>query len=105
MQYRNMPGSTERLSVLGYGCMRLPTAMGGIDREKAQKQIWGAIDQGVNYLDTAYPFHMGASEGFLGEYVLKNGYREKVNIATKLPCFIINKKESMEEIFSGQAEG
>lgn len=102
MQYRSMPGSTERLSALGYGCMRLPTAMGGIDRDKAQQQIWGAIDQGVNYLDTAYPYLMGASEGFLGEHVLKNGYREKVNIATKLPCFLINKKESMEDIFSRQ---
>lgn len=102
MQYRSMPGSAERLSALGYGCMRLPTSMGGIDREKAQQQIWGAIDRGVNYLDTAYPYHMGASESFLGEHVLTNGYREKVNIATKLPCFLINRKESMEEIFSRQ---
>ncbi len=107
MQYRTMPNSTEKLSVLGYGCMRLPTRVGGvtsslIDKDKALKQIRYAIDQGVNYLDTAYFYHLGASERFLGQYVLKNGYREKVNIATKLPCMIINKKESMEDIFHKQ---
>ncbi|GAA0742709.1 aldo/keto reductase [Clostridium oceanicum] len=107
MQYRTMPNSNEKLSVLGYGCMRLPTRIGGeasslIDKQKALKQIRYAIDNGVNYLDTAYPYHLGASESFLGEYVLKDGYREKVNIATKLPCFTINKKESIEEIFNKQ---
>lgn len=109
MQYRTMPNSSEKLSTLGFGCMRLPTRVGGqasnlIDRERTVKQIRYAIDQGVNYLDTAYPYHLGASESFLGEYVLKDGYREKVNIATKLPCFSINKKESMEEIFNKQLE-
>lgn len=109
MQYRTMPNSSEKLSALGFGCMRLPTRVGGqasnlIDRERTVKQIRYAIDQGVNYLDTAYPYHLGASESFLGEYVLKDGYREKVNIATKLPCFTINKKESMEEIFNKQME-
>ncbi|SHH78605.1 aldo/keto reductase [Clostridium grantii] len=107
MQYRTMPNSTEKLSVLGYGCMRLPTHVGGeasslIDKDKALKQIRDAIDNGVNYLDTAYPYHLGASESFLGEYVLKDGYREKVKIATKLPCYIINKRETMEEIFQKQ---
>ncbi len=53
MQYRSMPGSNEKLSVLGYGCMRLPTHFGGeasnmIDKDKALKQIRSAIDQGVN---------------------------------------------------------
>ena len=109
MQYRTMPNSNEKLSALGFGCMRLPTRVGGeasnlIDRGRAIKQIRYAIDHGVNYIDTAYPYHLGASESFLGEYVLKDGYREKVNIATKLPCFSINKKESMEEIFNKQLE-
>ncbi len=109
MQYRTMPNSNDKLSVLGYGCMRLPTRIGGsasslIDKEKALKQIRYAIDNGVNYLDTAYPYHLGASESFLGEYVLKDGYREKVNIATKLPCFAINKKEKIEEIFNKQVQ-
>jgi Predicted oxidoreductases of the aldo/keto reductase family len=75
-----------------------------IDRERAVKKIRYAIDQRVNYIDTAFPYHLGASESFLGEYVLKDSYREKVNIATKLPCYSINKKESMEEIFNKQLE-
>ncbi len=109
MQYRTMPNSDEKLSVLGYGCMRLPTLVGGaasnlINKEKALSQIRYAIDNGVNYLDTAYPYHLGASESFLGEYVLKDGYREKVKIATKLPCMMINNRESIETIFNKQLE-
>ena len=107
MQYRSMPNSKEKLSVLGYGCMRMPTKAGAassIDIEKAKQQLLYAIDNGVNYLDTAYPYHRGASESFLGEHILKNGYREKVNIATKLPVFLINKAEKMDEIFSKQLE-
>jgi predicted aldo/keto reductase-like oxidoreductase len=106
-----MPNSDEKLSVLGFGCMRLPAPKGrkttifsSIDNEKAAKQIKHAIDRGVNYLDTAYPYHAGTSEKFLGEYVLKDGYREKVNIATKLPCMTINKKESIEEVFNKQLQ-
>jgi len=109
MQYRTMPNSDEKLSVLGFGCMRLaapkgrkPSILSSIDKERAAKQIKYAIDRGINYLDTAYPYHGGASEIFLGEYVLKDGYREKVNIATKLPCMSINKKASIEEIFTKQ---
>ncbi|XMB73128.1 aldo/keto reductase [Mycoplasmatota bacterium WC30] len=107
MQYRKMPNSDEKLSVLGFGCMRLPTKSGGsysglIDKQTAKNQIRLAIDNGVNYLDTAFPYHMGASETFLGEVVLKDGYREKVKLATKLPCFFINKKEQIEEYFQKQ---
>ena len=103
MQYRTMPGSDEKLSILGYGCMRLPTAFGGaIDKDKAIKQIRGAIDMGVNYIDTAWPYHMGNSESFLGEYILKDGYREKVYLATKLPCMMIRKKEAIRDTFKKQ---
>ncbi len=109
MQYRTMPKSNDKLSILGYGCMRLPTRAGGetsrlIDKSRATQQIHGAIDAGVNYLDTAWLYHLGASESFLGEYVLVDGYREKVFIATKLPCMIISKKEKIEEIFNKQLE-
>ena len=108
MQYRELPKGGEKLSILGYGCMRLPTRsagmMGPIDKDKALKQIRSAIDRGVNYLDTAWPYHLGNSESFLGEYVLKDGYREKVNVADKLPCFLINKKEKIQEIFDKQLE-
>ena len=109
MQYRCMPNSTEPLSVLGFGCMRLPTRVGGrasnlIDKETALRQIRLAIDAGVNYIDTAWTYHLGASETFLGEYVLKDGYRAKGNLADKLPCMTIRKKEAIPEIFQKQLE-
>ena len=109
MQYRSMPNSDERLSALGFGCMRLPTRIGGqasslIDKDTALRQIVMAIDGGVNYLDTAATYHLGASETFLGKYVLNDGYRDKVNIATKLPCMAIRKKESIREAFNKQLE-
>lgn len=109
MQYRTMPGSEEPLSVLGYGCMRLPTKVGGvsssmIDKDRAVAQIRGAIDQGLNYIDTAWPYHLGASESFLGSHVLTDGYREKVNIATKLPCYLVRDKAMMYEFFEKQLE-
>lgn len=97
MQYRILPKSGEKLSALGFGCMRLPMKDGKIDNEKASRQVRYAIDHGVNYLDTAYMY--GESEAFLGEYVLKDGYREKVYVATKLPCGNIYDRESMEQIF------
>ena len=70
-----MPNSEERLSVLGFGCMRLPTRVGGqasslIDKDAALRQIVMAIEGGVNYLDTAATYHLGASETFPGKYVL-----------------------------------
>ncbi len=107
MQYRTMPGSEEKLSVLGFGCMRLPTLGRGsnspnIDIERAKAQIRMAIDAGVNYIDTAWPYHMMASEPFLGEHVLKDGYREKVKLATKLPCFLIKKQEQFEDYLTKQ---
>jgi predicted aldo/keto reductase-like oxidoreductase len=89
--------------------MRLPTRVGGrnsslIDREAAVRQIRMAIDLGVNYLDTAYLYHMGAAEAFLGTHVLKDGYRERVNVATKLPCLIIRKKEAIRATFEKQLQ-
>ncbi len=104
-----MPSSEERLSVLGFGCMRLPTRVGGqasslIDKDAALRQITMAIEGGVNYLDTAATYHLGASETFLGKYVLSAGYRDRVNIATKLPCMTIRKKEAIPETFRKQLE-
>jgi uncharacterized protein len=109
MQYRCMPNSDEPLSVLGFGTMRLPTRVGGrasnlIDKEAALRQIRLAIDAGVNYIDTAWTYHLGAAETFLGTHVLKDGYREKVNVADKLPCMTIRKKEAIAETFKKQLE-
>lgn len=67
MLYRTAPKIGDDLSILGFGCMRLPVKEdGSIDEERATKQVRYAIDNGVNYVDTAWPYHMGESEPFLG---------------------------------------
>ena len=67
MLYRKMPKNGDELSILGFGCMRLPVKEDGtIDEERATRQVRCAIDHGVNYVDTAWPYHMGESEPFLG---------------------------------------
>lgn len=105
MQFRKMPKVDEKLSALGYGCMRFPNTLSGmIDKEKAKEQLLYAIDNGLNYLDTAYIYHLGGSESFLGEHILKDGYREKVQLATKLPCLIVRKKENIQKYFDKQFE-
>ena len=102
MRYRTMPKNGDDLSVLGFGCMRLPLFEGGdIHVDKAIEQIRYAIDSGVNYLDTAWPYHGGASESILGR-ALQDGYREKVKIATKLPTWLINSREDMDSYLDKQ---
>jgi len=104
MLYRKMPKNGDELSVLGFGCMRLPVKEDGtIDEERATRQVRYAVDQGVNYIDTAWPYHMGESEPFLGR-ALEAGYREKVRLATKLPSWTIKKKEDMDRILNSQLE-
>jgi predicted aldo/keto reductase-like oxidoreductase len=106
MQYREFGRTGERLSILGFGAMRLPVIDGDvnrIDEEKTLPMIRAAIDKGVNYLDTAWPYHGGNSEAFCGR-VLQDGYREKVSIATKLPSWEIKSPEQMEEILDQQLE-
>jgi len=85
------------LSVLGYGCMRFPQKMGRIDMEETEKQILLAIEQGVNYFDTAYIYP--GSEAALGEILAKNGIREKVNIATKLPHYLLKNRQTIDKLF------
>jgi len=103
MLYRTMPKNGDRLSALGFGCMRLPMIDGKIDEDRAVAQIRKAIDDGVNYLDTAWPYHDGASEPLLGK-ALRDGYREKVRIATKLPTWLINSREDMDFYLNAQLE-
>jgi hypothetical protein len=101
MLYRKMPNGDE-LSILGFGAMRLPVkADGSIDEEKATRMIRRAIDCGVNYVDTAWPYHMGESEPFLAR-ALADGYREKVKLATKLPQWMVNKPEDMDKFLDAQ---
>jgi len=101
MLYRKFGKINEKVSILGLGCMRLPEIDGKINEEEATSMLRYAIDKGVNYIDTAYIYHNGESEGFVGR-ALKNGYREKVNIATKLPTWLIRNREDMDRIFKEQ---
>jgi uncharacterized protein len=91
----------DNLSILGFGCMRFPTKGGSIDEPRATAMIRDAIGKGINYFDTAYIYHGGKSESFLGS-ALSGGYREKVKIATKLPPFMVNKLDNAKKIFATQ---
>ena len=101
MLYREAKKSGDHLSILGFGCMRLPQNNQGIDAPRATRQLHDAIDHGVNYIDTALPYHSGASEPFLGQ-VLQHGYRDKVFLATKLPHWLVRSREDMDRILRAQ---
>jgi predicted aldo/keto reductase-like oxidoreductase len=101
MLYRTIPSNGDRLSILGFGCMRLPMAEGHIDEARGTCQIRHAIDAGVNYIDTAWPYHAGESEPFLGR-ALSDGYREKVRLATKLPAFLVEIPADMDRFLDAQ---
>ncbi|MCC4767359.1 aldo/keto reductase [Methanosarcina sp. DH1] len=103
MLYRKVPENGDELSILGFGCMRLAVRDGKIDEERATRQVRYAIDHGVNYIDTAWPYHMGESEPFLGR-ALADGYREKIKLATKLPSWTIKSREDMDRILNAQLE-
>ncbi len=104
MLYRKGPQTGDELSILGFGCMRLPVTQDGqIDEPRATRQIRGAIDSGVNYLDTAWPYHGGESENVLGR-ALTGGYRNKVKIATKLPPWMIKQRADMDTYLNTQLE-
>jgi len=101
MLYRNVPKTGDSLSILGFGCMRFPERGGRIDEDRAARQLRMAIDGGVNYLDTAMPYHGGESEPFLGR-VLTGGYRERVRLATKLPHWSTRSREEMDGMLDQQ---
>jgi hypothetical protein len=104
MKYRRFGKLGWNASALGFGAMRLPVVDGDaskIDVPEAEKMIIYAIDHGVNYVDTAYPYHRGKSEPLLGD-IFRRGYREKVRLATKMPTWLINSKEDMDRYFQEQ---
>ncbi len=112
MLYRKLGKTGEKVSILGFGCMRLPTLDGShdrIDEPLATEMLHHAIDNGVNYIDTAYPYHAasptegGMSEIFVGN-ALKNGYREKVNLATKLPIWLVQSRKDMDRYLNEQLQ-
>ena len=96
MLYRNDKYGNP-ISILGYGCMRFTTKGGSIDIDKAEKEIMAAYEAGVNYYDTAYVYP--GSEAALGVILERNNIREKINIATKLPQYLVKNKESLDKYF------
>lgn len=112
MQYRRFGKTEEQVSILGFGCMRLPLLddqNNNIDRAEAIKMLRFAIDQGVNYIDTAFPYHGtgfdkgGESEPLVAE-ALRDGYREKVKVATKLPSWLIQSREDFDKFLNLQLQ-
>lgn len=99
MNYRKDRHNNE-ISILGFGCMRFTQSGGRINLEKAEREIMEAFHAGVNYYDTAYVYP--GSEAALGEILEKNGIRDRVKIATKLPHYLIKSREGMEKYFQEQ---
>lgn len=106
MEYRNFGKTNFKPSALGFGCMRFPQLPGEgneVDEVEATRMVRHAIDKGVNYVDTAWPYHGGQSEVLVGK-ILQDGYREKVALATKMPSWLIEKVEDFDYYFSAQLE-
>lgn len=102
MEYRSFPGTDVNASLLGMGCMRLPTNEdGSINEPAAIEMIRYAIDNGVNYIDTAYGYHGGMSEVLVGK-ALKDGYRERVTLTSKLPVWLVKTYDDMERLLDEQ---
>ncbi len=103
MQYRTLAG--EKVSVLGYGCMRFPTTTDDakdIDIEKSTEMLRYAVERGINYFDTAYVYHGGKSEGFIGEAL--KPYRDKIHFATKCPTWEVKCEEDFDRMLNEQLE-
>ena len=97
MQYRKDKAGNQ-LSVLGFGCMRFPKKGMAIDMEETEREIMEAYHAGINYFDTAYVY--GGSEAALGEILEKNGIRDKVNVATKLPQYLVGSRAALDRYFN-----
>lgn len=106
MQYRKFGSTGIEVSALGLGCMRMPTQrmrFQKMDVPEAVRMIRAAVDMGINYFDTAWPYHLGESEKVLGQ-ALQDGYRDKVHLVTKLPMFLVNKEEDFDKYLNKQLD-
>ncbi len=104
MQYRTFGRTTWQPSALGFGAMRLPVLDGDhakIDQDLATRMVRAAIDGGVNYVDTAWPYHGGESERLLGR-ALRDGYRRRVRVATKMPSWLVATRDDFDRFFDEQ---
>lgn len=101
MLQTTFPGINRPSSALGFGCMRLPTRDGHIDEQEAIRMIRRAIDGGVRYIDTAYPYHNGESELLVAK-ALKDGYRDRVILTTKLPLWAVKTRQDMTALLDEQ---
>jgi predicted aldo/keto reductase-like oxidoreductase len=108
MKYRKFGKLDRQVSVLSFGCMRLPTEGGGcsgpnIDQREAIGMIRHAVDQGVNYFDTGWPYHDGNSETLLGQ-ALRDGYRQRVTLATKSPVWFLQSGADFDKFLNQQLQ-
>lgn len=105
MKYRRFGRLDWEVSVLGFGAMRLPVIDGDpsrINEPEAIRMIRYGIDHGINYVDTAYPYHGGNSEVVVGK-ALRDGYREKTRVATKMPIgMFVKTRDDLDRIFREQ---
>lgn len=105
MKYFDFKG--EKISRLGFGCMRFKTLDGDnskIDKVESAKILKEAIEKGLTYIDTAYPYHDQMSERFVGEFLEENNLRDKIYLASKLPCWLVKERDDFYRIFNEQLE-
>ena len=105
MKYYNLKG--DDISRLGFGCMRFKTLdsdNGQIDKETSSKIMLEAIDKGLTYIDTAYPYHDGMSEKFVGEFLEENNLRDKIYLTTKLPCWLVKERDDFYKLLNEQLD-
>ncbi len=106
MQYRTLGSLDWKPSALGFGAMRFPLRdedAAHIDEEQAERMLRYALDHGVNYIDTAYPYHGGASERFLGRFLV-GSYQDRAKLATKLPPWKVDSADDFDRLLDEQLE-